>query len=192
MFSDYVKLGNEHILDPNGYDHILFVATLCVFYSFDQWKKILILVTAFTLGHTLTLALSALNIVQINPTLVEILIPFTIIITALSNIYAVKNNTETSRHLTINYVIPIGFGLIHGLGFSNYFKAIIGESESVIMPLFAFNIGVETGQIVIVFMVMMAGYFLVNILKLKKHVWTISLSSIAIVISIFLLLGKLN
>ena len=192
MFSDYVKLGNEHILDPNGYDHILFVATLCVFYSFDQWKKILILVTAFTLGHTLTLALSALNIVQINPTLVEILIPFTIIITALSNIYAVKNNTETSRHLTINYVIPIGFGLIHGLGFSNYFKAIIGESESVIMPLFAFNIGVETGQIVIVFMVMMAGYFLVNILKLKKHVWTISVSSIAIVISIFLLLGKLN
>ncbi|MBK9733956.1 MAG: HupE/UreJ family protein [Saprospiraceae bacterium] len=192
MFSDYVKLGNEHILDPNGYDHILFVATLCVFYSLDQWKKILILVTAFTLGHTLTLALSALNIVQISPALVEILIPITIIITAVSNIYAVKNKTETSRHVIINYIIPLGFGLIHGLGFSNYFKAIIGESESVIMPLFAFNIGVETGQIVIVFMVMMAGYFLVNILKLKKHIWTISVSSIAIIISVFLLLGKLN
>ena len=192
MFSDYLKLGTEHILDPNGYDHILFVATLCVFYSTDQWKKILILVTAFTLGHTLTLALSALDIVQISPALVETLIPMTIIITAASNIYAVKSKKETSEHLMINYIIPLGFGLIHGLGFSNFFKAIIGESESILMPLFAFNLGVEIGQVVIVLMVMILGYFVVDKFKLKPHYWTISVSSIAIIISVFLLIGKLS
>lgn len=184
MFKIYLELGYDHILDINAYDHILFVLTLCSVYALKDWKKILILVTAFTLGHSLTLALSVLNIVSVNPSLVEKLIPITIIITALTNIFYSKNNQGNTTTL---YGMAAFFGLIHGLGFSNYLKAILGDEESVTLPLLAFNIGVELGQILVAMIGMVLNYFLVQIVKLPLRNWTITVSSIAIVVSLYLL-----
>ncbi len=187
MFSDYLGLGLDHILDTNGYDHILFIATLCAFYIPAQWKKILVLVTAFTIGHSLTLALSALDIVNINATLIETLIPITIILTGLFNLYAFRKSDSEQNNIYLNYIIALGFGLIHGLGFSNYFKAILGTEESIIQPLFAFNIGVEIGQVIIVAIVMTFAYTMINIIKLDKKYWTIPMSILGIVVASYLL-----
>ena len=184
MFKIYLELGFDHILDIKAYDHILFVLTLCSVYAMKDWKKILVLVTAFTLGHSLTLALSVLNIVTVNPTLIETLIPITIIITALTNIFYSKDNNENIKAL---YTMAAFFGLIHGLGFSNYLKALLGNEESVTLPLLAFNIGVELGQILIVLLGVGLNYVLVQLLKLPLRSWTIAVSTIAIIVSFYLL-----
>ena len=163
MIGAYTELGFDHILDPQGYDHILFVVALCAIYLIQDWKKVLILVTAFTIGHSLTLALSSLKIVNISASLVEKLIPITIILTCIYNIWKARTNlpskqsTVREEKVMANYVLALGFGLIHGLGFSNFFKAMLGRDESIVMPLLSFNIGVELGQIVIV----LASLFLV-------------------------------
>jgi len=187
MFNDYFKLGIDHILDPNGYDHILFVTTLCALYRPEQWRKLVILVTAFTLGHSLTLALSGLDMVSVNPVLIERLIPITIILTGIFNIYVISKNNENDTKVMFNYIISLGFGLIHGLGFSNYFKAILGNEESIVKPLFAFNIGVEVGQIVIVALVIVLAYLLLNVFRLQKKYWTITISLLAILVAGYLL-----
>ena len=190
MFFDYLKLGLDHILDPNGYDHILFVTVLCALYDPKQWKKILLLVTAFTLGHSLTLALAALDIISINPSLIELLIPITIIITAIFNIYIMSKNQASDKNIHFNYFIALIFGLIHGLGFSNYFRAILGSENSILKPLFAFNIGVELGQIVIVSLVLGLGFLLINVLQVSKKYWTFSISMIAILVAGYLLVER--
>ncbi len=140
----YTQLGLRHITDINGYDHILFIVAFSVAYAYAEWRKLLVLITAFTLGHSLTLALSVLNIVAINANIIETLIPITILITCLSNIFTSKSANKTQ------YVVVLFFGLIHGLGFSNYLKAILGQSGDIILPLFSFNVGLELGQIIII------------------------------------------
>ena len=188
MFYDFFKLGIEHILDPNGFDHILFVTVLCALYNVSQWKKILILVTAFTIGHSLTLALSALDIVRIDADLVETLIPVTIMLTGIFNVVTVSRNHPSDSNVMLNYCLALFFGLIHGLGFSNYFRAIMGKSQEIIKPLFAFNAGVEAGQLIIVSGVLILGYLLMNFMRLPEKYWTISISVIAILVSGWLLL----
>lgn len=187
MFSDYLKLGMDHILDPNGYDHILFVTVLCALYQTSQWKKVIILVTAFTLGHSLTLAMASLDLVSFNPTLIEILIPITIILTGFYNLSTLFSDLRIDKGVPFHYLLALLFGLIHGLGFSNYFKAIMGTEDSILMPLFAFNVGVEVGQIFIVTIVMALGYLLSDIFKLPKKYWTGTISVMAIIVATYLL-----
>ena len=130
-FQLYLSLGFHHIIDIHGYDHIVFILALCAGYSFSQIKNILILITAFTIGHTITLALSTLNIVNVDSALIEFLIPVTILITALTNLF----KTTRLQHKFV-YVVALFFGLIHGLGFSNYLKELLGKESSIIKPLF--------------------------------------------------------
>ena len=177
----------DHILDLNGYDHILFVAVLCARYEIKQWKQILILVTAFTIGHSCTLALSSTNLVSFSPTLIEKLIPITIILTGIFNIFAASKNKDTYQHIIANYIMAIGFGLIHGLGFSLYFKAILGNEDSILIPLFAFNVGVELGQLFIVGIIMLCTFIFVEKLNLSLKNWTIVISIPSIIIAIYLL-----
>lgn len=190
MFSAYLKLGTDHILDPNGYDHILFVAVLCAMYTIRQWKSVLLLVTAFTVGHTVTLALSSLDVVSIDPGLVEKLIPVTIMVTALANIYYALKTGMKSTHPVLSYIVTAGFGLIHGLGFSNFFKALINPDESVAFPLFAFNCGVEAGQVVIVLAVMLLSWLVTEVAGLSRKWWTVALSSAGLFMSCYLLAGR--
>ncbi|MEY3421128.1 MAG: hypothetical protein RIR48_1417 [Bacteroidota bacterium] len=191
MFSDYLKLGMDHILDPNGYDHILFVTVLCSYYSPDEWKKLIILVTAFTLGHSLTLALAAFEVVSFSSDVVEILIPVTIILTGIYNIIMTIKPNDVIGNFHINYILAAGFGLIHGLGFSNFFKALMGRTDEIIKPLFAFNLGVEVGQLLVVGILLVLGYFIITVFKLKKSYWTVLISIAAIVVAFNLLLEKI-
>ena len=183
----YLQLGIEHILDPQGIDHMLFVITLCAIYQITQWKRVLVLVTAFTLGHSVTLALSGLKVVNIDQDLIETLIPITIFCTALLNI-ASKN---TGKALSLQYLIALGFGLIHGLGFSNYFKALMADSNDVLFPLFSFNLGIELGQLLIVFIFGLLLYLATHIKKIKHRDWNLVISGAAAGISLMMILEKL-
>ncbi len=170
----YVNLGFHHILDPGGIDHILFVIALCAIFSIYEWRKVLVLVTAFTLGHSLTLALSSLDIVRISPGLVERVIPLTIMATALYNVYFALWCKK--KNISIEYVMAAIFGLVHGLGFSNFFKALMAKDESIIWPLLSFNVGVELGQIIIVLTTLFMGWLLVDRLEWSKKWYILILS----------------
>ncbi len=176
-FHLYFDLGRDHILDyANGYDHILFVIALCALYISRDWKKILILVTAFTVGHSVTLALSTLNIVSVKAELIEFLIPLTIFITAVSNLFKNENNISDSP-MQMNYVFATFFGLIHGLGFSNYLKTLLGKDQGIVTQLLAFNLGLEFGQIIIVLLFMSTAFVLVDLFGLNRRDWKMVISS---------------
>jgi hypothetical protein len=176
QFGLYFQLGREHILDyMNGYDHILFVLALCALYLIRDWKKILILITAFTLGHSLTLALSVFEVIKINEELIEFLIPLTIFVTALSNIIK-RSPTYSDNLVQLNYAYALFFGLIHGLGFSGYLKAILGKDQ-IVSQLFAFNLGLELGQIIVVAIFLIISFILVDIFGINRRDWKLVLSS---------------
>jgi len=176
-FELYFELGKDHILDyKNGYDHILFIVSLCTVYLIRDWKKVLILVTAFTIGHSITLALATLQIISVNQKLIEFLIPLTILITAVSNIF---RSTELSDRTTyINYGYALFFGLIHGLGFSNYLRGILGKDRGIVTQLFAFNIGLELGQIIIVAIFLFIAFLMVDLFTVNRRDWKIVISSV--------------
>jgi hypothetical protein len=186
QFQLYFQLGVKHILDLAGFDHILFVIALCAVYLIRDWKKILILVTAFTIGHSITLALATLKLVQVNTNLIEFLIPVTIGITALSNIF--KPKTSSSRGVQINYLFALFFGLIHGLGFSNYLRSLLGREAAIFQPLLAFNLGLEIGQLVIVGIFMLASSLIVGIIGVNRKEWTLVISSTVLGMSIMMMI----
>lgn len=182
-FSLFFQLGAEHILDVNGIDHILFVIVLCCIYDFKMWKQVLILVTAFTMGHSVTLGLSAINVINLNSGLVELLIPVTILVTAISNIISGTTNFKP----VLNYCYALFFGLIHGLGFSNYLKGLLGKESSVIAELLGFNIGLEVGQLIIVACFAAISFALIRILNLQRKHINFTISSAIAVFCIFLI-----
>ena len=177
VFQLYFGLGMDHILDyANGYDHIIFVIALCAIYLTREWRQILILVTAFTIGHSITLALSTLRIISVNAELIEFLIPLTIFITAFSNLFKKENSLSNSK-IQMNYLFAGFFGLIHGLGFSSYLRSILGREENILTPLFAFNLGLELGQIIIVALFMAVAFILVDLFGLNRRDWKMVISS---------------
>ena len=170
----YFELGYKHICDWQGYDHILFVTALCGIYLIHNWKKVAVLVTAFTIGHTITLVLSVFDKVRIPAAYIEFLIPITIIITALSNI---RNKHFELKKIRINYFLALLFGLIHGMGFSNYLKSLLGKTSNITAELFAFNLGLEVGQLIIVSIVLIFSYMAIQIVKINRREWNLFLSS---------------
>nr|MBC7613812.1 HupE/UreJ family protein [Pseudopedobacter sp.] len=173
-FSLYFELGWQHILDWQGYDHILFVAALCGVYLIADWKKILVLVTAFTIGHSITLALSVFHQILIPSKWIEFLIPITILITAFVHI---ARKRPYKNKFNPNYILALLFGLIHGMGFSNYLKSLLGKSNNVVAELLAFNLGLEFGQIIIVFSVLLVSFIAVQLIRVQKREWNLFLSS---------------
>lgn len=168
QFVLYFQLGIRHILDINGLDHVLFIIALCSIYILKDWKKVLILVTAFTIGHSVTLALSTLNIVLVRTEIIEFLITVTIFVTAFFNLFKKQFVFQPKRFQT-NYIFALLFGLIHGFGFSNYLKSILGINTGVVMELFAFNLGIELGQIVVVIIFLSMSYILINIFSVPRR-----------------------
>lgn len=184
-FQLYFNLGLQHILDIQGFDHILFVLALCAVYVARDWKKILILITAFTIGHSLTLALATFNVIQVRSDVIEFLIPVTIAFTALATLF--KPKPSTGRGIQLNYLFAVFFGLIHGLGFSNYLKALLGKETSIWQPLLAFNIGLEVGQIVIVASFLLITS-LVNLAGVNRKEWTLVVSAFVLGVACMLML----
>ena len=175
-FTLYFGLGREHILDLNGYDHILFVLALCALYSIHDWKKILILVTAFTIGHSITLALATLEILNVDSALIEFLIPLTIFITSAANLFRSEQAISKTK-VQMNYLFALFFGLIHGLGFSNFLRSLLGKDHSIISQLLAFNLGLELGQIIVVTLFLALSFILVDLAKVTRRDLKLVLSS---------------
>lgn len=189
MTSFYFSLGWQHIISWDAFDHLLFILALTAIYFLQDWRKVLILVTAFTIGHSLTLALSVTDVIRFNSRWVEILIPVTIVITALINFFTI-NKTTDRRYL--QYSIALFFGLIHGMGFANSIRFMISKNDSIGWPLLGFNLGLEAGQIIVVIFILLTGYLLVNFLKLSKSIWVYTLSSLAMCGGIWFLVERLK
>jgi hypothetical protein len=175
----YFRLGLEHVLDWQAYDHVLFLIVLVASYSFITWKRVLWLVTLFTLGHTMALFLSVYEIVQVDSDYVEFLIPVTILVTALFDI-ATAGRKVKNTNFNVLYFTTLFFGLIHGLGFSSYFKMIASGTNSKFWPLVEFALGIEAAQIIVVLAVMILGFVFQNILNVSKRDWIIVSASIVI------------
>ena len=193
MFNTYLQLGFDHIADIKAYDHILFIIALCAIYRIKEWKKVAILVTAFTIGHSITLALAVLNIISFRQDLIEKLIPVTIILTCLYNILGTKNSKSEqlfNRSINLNYAFALFFGLIHGMGFSNYLRQMImpGQEGELVRQLFAFNVGIEIGQLMIVGIILIVAFVALNLLKIRQYWWNIGLSTVVGIIASKLLL----
>ena len=188
-FTLYFKMGLHHVLDFSAYDHILFLIVLAVVFNFNQWKKVLWLVTLFTLGHSITLALSAFEIVRIQVDIIEFLIPLTIFITGLVNIITINKTPKENEN--INLLFALFFGLIHGLGFSNYFKMMVGREEDKLFPLVDFALGIEAAQIIIVLGILSIGTLILSIKKIKREYWILISSSIVILISIKMMFERI-
>lgn len=182
LFELYLQLGFQHIIDIRGYDHIIFVMALCAGYEVVQYKKVLILVTSFTIGHSVTLVLSTLKYIVIQPYIIEFLIPVTILITAASNL--LPQNKSKGRFV---YFVALFFGLIHGMGFSNYLRSLLGKETSIVQPLFAFNIGLEIGQILILAIYFSLLQLTLKFFGLKEIKWKYFFSIAAAGIAIFLI-----
>ncbi|OOQ59935.1 HupE/UreJ family protein [Mucilaginibacter pedocola] len=170
----YFRLGWEHIISLDALDHQLFILALAAVYTFSNIKQVLILVTAFTIGHSLTLALSVLDVIRFSSKWVEFLIPCTIFITALNNILRVDKKNGSAR---VNYYLALGFGLIHGMGFANSIRIMLAQDQSVGWGLFGFNIGLEVGQIVVVAIILIVGWLFMNLLSVKRRDWIFFISS---------------
>jgi len=184
----YFKMGLNHVLDFTAYDHIIFLIVLAVVFSFYEVKKVLWLVTLFTLGHSITLALSAYQVLSIRVDIIEFLIPLTIFITGVVNI--INSNRRSTNKDNINLIFALFFGLIHGLGFSNYFKIMIGQEENKLLPLIEFALGIEVAQVIIVLGILMIGAILQNHLKVSKRDWVLVLSSIVIGFAIQMMVDR--
>lgn len=184
-FYIWFTTGVEHIADWKAYDHILFLVALCCVYQFLEWKIVLLNITAFTIGHSFSLALSVLNFINISSYWVEFLIPATIAITCVLNIVNFKKNHS------IIFLLTIVFGLIHGLGFSSLLKQMLGHEESILFPLFSFNLGIEIGQVFIVLCSLLLSFFLISILQVKQSIYTNGISLIIFAMAIFMAVERL-
>jgi len=176
----FFKIGLQHVLDINGYDHVLFLIALTVPYTFKDWRRMLILVSVFTAGHTLALMLSVFNVIIIKASLVEFMIPVTILITALFGLFTAGKSAKPNNVATAIF-ITLFFGIIHGLGFSNYFKSILGGTTTdKLIPLLEFALGIEVAQIIIVIAVLILAYAAQTFLRFSKRDWILVMSAFVV------------
>jgi hypothetical protein len=180
QFWIYFQIGLKHVLDIYAYDHVLFLIALAVPFSFKDWKRIVLLVSLFTIGHTLALILSVFGIIVVKVNVVEFLIPITILITALFNLFTAGKSSK-KESINVVFFITLFFGIIHGLGFSNYFKSILGGTpSSKLLPLTEFALGIEAAQIVVVFIVLILSYIVQTVFRFSKRDWSLVLSAFVI------------
>jgi hypothetical protein len=176
----YYEIGIRHVLDIRAYDHVLFLIALAVPYAFKDWKRMLLLISFFTIGHTLALLLSVFGLISINVNLVEFLIPITILIIAIFNLFTAGKSSKNESVSIVSFV-TLFFGIIHGLGFSNYFNAILGgNASSKLLPLSEFALGIESAQIIVVFVVLILSYIVQTFFRFSKRDWTLVMSSFVI------------
>ncbi len=173
-------MGWHHIIDWGALDHLLFILALTAIYLLGNWKQVLVLVTAFTIGHSLTLALSVYDVIRINDKWVEFLIPCTIIATAIFNFF---QKDFSQRSLRLNYFLALFFGLIHGLGFANAIRFMMAKDQTIGWSLFGFNIGLEAGQVCVVLGILLVSYLVIGLAGFRRKWWVWALSSIAFCIA---------
>ncbi len=188
-FTFYFKIGWEHIINIEALDHILFIAALAAIYMLKDWKQVLVLITAFTIGHTITLILSTKQWIEVPSNLVEFLIPCTIVITAIANLLQ-KN--FTTRSIRINYFLALTFGLIHGLAFANTLRMILASDQSFALSMASFSVGLELGQIGIVLLILLLSQFFIGVLKIERKSWVIFVSAVVFGLALEMALQRIK
>lgn len=199
VFSTYLELGFRHIFNLQAYDHMVFLLALCAPYVLRDWRQVVALVTSFTVGHSLTLALATLGVVNYSPQVIETLIPITILLTCLLNLRQAgrpssrpalsRDSHKGALLFTGPNLLAAAFGLIHGLGFSNYLRELLGRQSRPILELFAFNVGVELGQLLIVSLILLLGFVLLRGFGVARRDWLLVVSGAALGIAAVLLVG---
>jgi hypothetical protein len=192
MFENFwfnIQYGINHVLDLNAYDHVLFLIVLTVPYMFKDWKRVLLLVSMFTLGHTLSLILAVYGIISVQAQMVEFLIPITILIIALFNVFTSGKGAQKEK-IGILFLSTLFFGLIHGLGFAREFKMLLGDSDNKLILLFEFALGIELSQIIIVFVVLFIGFLTQTIFRFNKRDWIMIISAIVVGLVIPMILNS--
>lgn len=187
-FIFYFKIGWSHIMSLDATDHLFFIAVLAVIYSFADWRKVLVLVTAFTIGHAITLFMSVLDLIRLNNEMIEFLIPCTILVTAMMNLF-IRKQQEASH--AIQYAIALGFGLIHGLGYANYIRMMLSTDQHLIWGLFSFNLGLEAGQIIVVFLVLMTVWVSSRIHSKAQTLWVSIVSAFVMLFALKLAIERI-
>ena len=182
-FKLYFGIGTQHILTWEAMDHILFVTALCLRYQIKDWKKVVVLVTAFTIGHSITLVLSALQLVHINTRWIEFLIPLTIVATAINNLLQRKQQVEHPSRLPLIYFFALFFGLIHGLAFANSLLSLIG-GDNLVVPLLAFNLGIEAAQLLVVAIILAISFIFVQLMRVRRTWWVWGASTLVLLASL--------
>ncbi|MBD0831477.1 HupE/UreJ family protein [Aestuariibaculum sediminum] len=184
-----VEYGINHVLDIKAYDHVLFLIVLTVPYLFKDWKRVFLLVSMFTLGHTLSLVLASYGMVSVNASIVEFLIPITILIVALFNVFTSGKGAQKEK-VGVLFLSTLFFGLIHGLGFAREFRMLLGGSDSKLVLLLEFALGIEIAQIIIVFIVLFLGYIVQTIFRFSKRDWIMVISAIVVGLVIPMILNS--
>jgi HupE / UreJ protein len=182
-FKLYFGIGTQHILTWEAMDHILFVAALCLRYLITDWKKVVVLVTAFTIGHSITLALSALHLIHVNTRWIEFLIPLTIIATAINNLLQRQQQVEHPSRLPLIYFFALFFGLIHGLAFANSLLSLVG-GDNLVVPLLAFNLGIEAAQLLVVAIILAISFIFVQLMRVRRTWWVWGVSTLVLLASL--------
>ena len=193
-FTVYLRLGFEHLLDLRGYDHILFLAVLCAAYTLPRWRELLVLVTAFTIGHSVSLAVATLRLVRVDTGLVEFLIPVTIVATAVTNLAGLRRDEPDEHRVAarpLRYALALAFGVIHGLGFSNFLRLALGEERSLFVPLLSFNIGLELAQVVVAGAVLALALATTRRTPLSDRAWNIAVSTLSGAAAAWMALGRI-
>lgn len=186
-FNIYFKWGWEHIISFDALDHILFIAALAVVFLLSEWKKILLLVTAFTIGHFITLWLSVLDLIRFSPEWVEFLIPLTIVITSIVNLF----NMSARLSIRLHYALALGFGLVHGMGYANAIRFSLMEEQSLGWSLLAFNLGLEIGQLFVVLLILLAGGLVSRFTKVSMRLWVVVISLIILLLSLNMVVERI-
>jgi hypothetical protein len=189
-FNNYLILGFQHIMNIQALDHLLFILSITCIYKFYDAKKLLILITAFTLGHSLTLALATLKWIEFSQNWIEFLIPCTILFSAFSNLNFRETKVKSTKLSRRKFILVSIFGLIHGVGFSNYLQSLLGQESSILSPLFAFNIGLELAQIIVVASILFFSNILIELFKIKLTYFVLVISGIIIGISLPMVLER--
>lgn len=173
----YFTIGLKHMWNILAYNDVLFLLALTVPYEFKSWKRILILISLFTAGHTLALMLSVFNIITIKVNIVAFIIPILILITALYNILS-SGKSSKRENITFIAIVTSLFGIIHGLGFANYFNNLLsGKPTDKLLPLFESSLGFFISQIIVVILALLLAYVVQTLLKLSKRDWILIISA---------------
>ena len=191
-FWTYLLLGKDHIMDWTAYDHMLFLIALTALFTVKHWRQVLLLATGFTIGHSVTLVLAGLDLIRFPMDVVEMLIPVTIILTGIYNLR--RGPIMLEERLGLNhYVMATGFGLIHGMGFSNFLRSALmpGQENELVIQLLSFNLGIEVGQIIVVAGILLLSWLILDQFGLSRRLWNVALSGLAIVVAAYLLWDKL-
>ncbi len=187
----YFREGWQHIISSDALDHQLFIFAMAALFMWKDWRQVLILVTAFTIGHSLTLALSVYDLVRFDSAWVEFLIPCTIVLTAANNFRFIKSEYSGSENFQFNYVMALGFGLIHGMGFANSIRMMLASDQHLAGPLFSFNVGLEVGQVILIIFILLIGKLIVGKLQVPRKYWVIVISAATLIIALKMVIERI-